>query len=95
VYRSAVCSLAKKSSAYVTDGPTNIQESQEDSVPVTPPSSVANGDDANLARKLAEMGLEDKPGYVPELPPVTDTQHHKADMLLSYATVKGESVCCL
>ena len=84
----------KRASAYATDSPNNVQASLDVPLPVTQAATISNEDDAEIERKFANMGLVDRPGYVPDLPSVNDTQHHKADMLVAYATVNGEFVLC-
>jgi len=76
----------KKSSRYQSDGPTNVQPS--DANPSSESSSGA-GEDPLIIEQLAALSVEDPPGYVPPLPPVSSEAHEKADMLIAYCTVKG------
>lgn len=84
--------LEQRSSRYLSDGPSGVQETQSESNSL-PPSSQESREGSTLglvASKLAEMSIEDQPGFVPELPNVSgNSRHEKADMLISYATVKG------
>lgn len=74
----------KKSSRYRTDGPTNVQPSD-----AHPSSESGSENTEDVRRRLAELSVEDTAGYVPPLSSVSSQVHEKADMLISYGTVKG------
>jgi len=76
---------AKKSSRYKTDGPVNVQPS--DAYPSS--GSGSEAEDQHIRQIMAELTLEDIPGYVPPLPSMSSQAHEKADMLIAYAAVKG------
>lgn len=71
-------------SQYQSDGPTNVQPSDAN------PSSESGSEAEYIRQRLADLSVEDTPGFFPPLPPMTTSQpHEKADMLIAYATVKG------
>jgi hypothetical protein len=69
------CQGKLRSSRFQHDGP--FQEYSD--------SKLASCSQEEVEKKFAELTVEDMPGYVPPL----NNVHEKADMLISYATVKG------